>query len=126
MESGDGNGSGTIWVDVGDKRATEKTSQALREGLSGRVRDIVNQSGKGLKQLKSSGIVGKGKKGVIDLDNANLDDKIKVSAKKDAAATVTSTQGNDKSGAGGSGGDGSNGGDSEGKDEGTKSAAVEV
>ena len=32
-----------FYVDVGDKQATAKTSQALREGLSGRMREIVKE-----------------------------------------------------------------------------------
>jgi hypothetical protein len=43
------------WVDVGDKKAAEKTSQALREGLSGRMREIVKQGGVGLQKLKKIG-----------------------------------------------------------------------
>lgn len=43
------------WVDVGDRRATEKTSQALREGLSGRMRDVVRESGVGLSTLEKMG-----------------------------------------------------------------------
>lgn len=43
------------WVDVGDRRATEKTSQALREGLSGRMRDVVRESGVGLSKLEQMG-----------------------------------------------------------------------
>jgi len=43
------------WVDVGDRRATEKTSQALREGLSGRMRDVVRESGVGLSTLEQMG-----------------------------------------------------------------------
>ncbi len=58
-ENTSGDPSATVWVDVGDKRATEKTSQALREGLSGKMRDIVHQSGKGLKDLKETGVVTK-------------------------------------------------------------------
>mmetsp|Transcript_10555 Transcript_10555/g.19702 ORF Transcript_10555/g.19702 Transcript_10555/m.19702 type:complete len:259 (-) Transcript_10555:472-1248(-) len=43
------------WVDVGDKKAAEKTSQALREGLSGRMREIVKEGGVGLQKLKKIG-----------------------------------------------------------------------
>jgi|AntRauTorckE5430_2_1112549.scaffolds.fasta_scaffold00420_5 hypothetical protein len=43
------------WVDVGDKKAAEKTSQALREGLSGRMRNLVKEGGVGLQQLKNIG-----------------------------------------------------------------------
>lgn len=45
-----------FWSDVGDKKATEKTSQALREGLSGRMREIVTVGGVGVSQLKRAGI----------------------------------------------------------------------
>mmetsp|Transcript_31161 Transcript_31161/g.35835 ORF Transcript_31161/g.35835 Transcript_31161/m.35835 type:complete len:442 (-) Transcript_31161:162-1487(-) len=44
------------YVDVGDKQATSKTSQALREGLSGRMREIVQIGGVGVSQLKRAGI----------------------------------------------------------------------
>mmetsp|Transcript_22182 Transcript_22182/g.32391 ORF Transcript_22182/g.32391 Transcript_22182/m.32391 type:complete len:225 (-) Transcript_22182:88-762(-) len=43
------------WVDVGDKKATEKTSQALREGLSGRMREIVRTGGVGVQHLRKAG-----------------------------------------------------------------------
>ena len=43
------------WVDVGDRKATEKTSQALREGLSGRMREIVKEGGLGLSKLRKIG-----------------------------------------------------------------------
>jgi hypothetical protein len=43
------------WVDVGDKKATEKTSQALREGLSDRMREVVKEGGVGLSKLKQIG-----------------------------------------------------------------------
>lgn len=43
------------WIDVGDKKAAEKTSQALREGLSGRMREIVKEGGVGLQKLKKIG-----------------------------------------------------------------------
>ena len=43
------------WVDVGDKKAAEKTSQALREGLSGRMRILVKEGGVGLQKLKQIG-----------------------------------------------------------------------
>lgn len=40
------------YFDVGDKQATAKTSQALREGLSGRMREIVKVGGTGATNLK--------------------------------------------------------------------------
>jgi hypothetical protein len=43
------------WVDVGDKKAVEKASQALREGLSGRMRKIVKVGGAGIAKLKKIG-----------------------------------------------------------------------
>lgn len=43
------------WIDVGDKKAAEKASQALREGLSGRMRKIVKVGGAGLQKLKKIG-----------------------------------------------------------------------
>jgi hypothetical protein len=43
------------WIDVGDQKAAEKTSQALREGLSGRMREVVKEGGVGLSQLKQIG-----------------------------------------------------------------------
>ena len=42
-------------MDVGDRRATEKTSQALREGLTGRMRVVVREGGVGLSRLKEIG-----------------------------------------------------------------------
>lgn len=42
-------------MDVGDRRATEKTSQALREGLTGRMRVVVKEGGVGLSRLKEIG-----------------------------------------------------------------------
>ena len=46
------NNSG-YYYDVGDKNATAKTSQALREGLSGRMREIVSGSGIAGKNVRS-------------------------------------------------------------------------
>ena len=46
------------YLDVGDKQATMKTSQALREGLSGRMREIVKvggTGGAGVGELKKTG-----------------------------------------------------------------------
>ena len=43
------------WIDVGDKKAAEKASQALREGLSGRMRKIVKVGGAGIAKLKKIG-----------------------------------------------------------------------
>ena len=40
------------YFDVGDKQATSKTSQALREGLSGRMREIVKAGGAGATNLR--------------------------------------------------------------------------
>jgi hypothetical protein len=42
------------YYDVGDKKATSKTSQALREGLSGRMREIVKASGIGGSEVHES------------------------------------------------------------------------
>jgi hypothetical protein len=45
------------WVDVGDKKAAEKTSQALREGLGGKMREVVGKAGAGILQLKKIGFL---------------------------------------------------------------------
>ena len=51
--------SGSRWVDVGDKKATEKTSQALREGLGGKMREVMGKAGAGILQLKKIGFLDK-------------------------------------------------------------------
>jgi hypothetical protein len=45
-----------LYMDVGDKQATLKTSQALREGLSGRMREIVKVGGVGVSELRKAGV----------------------------------------------------------------------
>eukprot|EP01083_Nonionella_stella_P270114 914375_1 len=47
------------WVDVGDKKACAKTGQALREGLGGKMKDIVGKAGAGILQLKKIGFLEK-------------------------------------------------------------------
>lgn len=43
------------WVEVGDLKAAEKASQALREGLNDRMKEIVKEGGVGIQQLKKIG-----------------------------------------------------------------------
>ena len=41
---------------MNDKKAAEKTSQALREGLCERMREIISVGGVGVQQLKKVGV----------------------------------------------------------------------
>ena len=45
-----------VYEDVNDKKAAEKTSQALREGLCERMREIISVGGVGVQQLKKVGV----------------------------------------------------------------------
>lgn len=73
--------SNSLWSDIGDQKATEKTSQALREGAPD-IRTEMAKEG----HMKKGNIMGGQmlKKGLIGLDQTKLDGLIKATAKSAA------------------------------------------
>ncbi len=84
--------SNSLWCDIGDQKATEKTSQALREGAP----DIRTEMAKEGRMEKGNIMGGQmSKKGLIGVDQTKLDGLIALTAKSAApsapAAMSTST-----------------------------------
>ncbi len=80
--------SNSLWCDIGDQKATEKTSQALREGAP----DIRTEMAKEGHTEKGNIMGGQMlKKGLIGLDQTKLDGLIAVTAKSAAPSAPAAT-----------------------------------